>query len=210
MVGKKWVFLLMILLANQVFARDQHARFKKPSMVDGAGCEAGSVTTVGEGTETLSLLFGRYDAGKNSLSGRMRTHCSFSVPVEVPEGYRLSSLSADWMGFIQGKGKLRRHYSILRSGNRPWKVNHYNSPQGLNYLEHDDMEAKRFGDHCQGGQYNIQVNSEIMTAGQDSYIAVDTLDLQNRVTFRLGWSACGAAVSSHATRDNSRSRHSRH
>ena len=74
--------------------------FKSPLGFAGTGCPAGSISVNGENTDTLSILFDAYDAGSDAASGQgRRASCSFAVPIQVPPGYQVSTLTADWQGF---------------------------------------------------------------------------------------------------------------
>jgi hypothetical protein len=52
---------LVILLATQTADANRRAMFKRVGAFSGAGCEQGSVVVAGENTETMSVLFGKYD-----------------------------------------------------------------------------------------------------------------------------------------------------
>jgi hypothetical protein len=181
---------LVILLATQTAEADRRAMFKRIGAFSGAGCEQGSVVVAGENTETISVLFGKYDAGRNSRSGALHTQCEFSLPISVPPGQRLSGLTAEWQGYVKGRGGLSRLYSAVGPRQRPWRVSRYNSAGGTNYLERDDMYPREINRDCSGGELNVRIRSDIIANGPDSYIAVDTLDLQNQVVFRLNWVPC--------------------
>lgn len=146
--------------------------------------------TAGENTETLSVLFGKYDAGRNSRSGALHTNCEFSLPITVPPGQRLSVLTAEWQGYVKGKGGLSRLYSKVGVRQHPLRVSRYSAADGRNYVERDDMRPRDMNADCNGGEINIRVRSDIIANGPDSYIAVDTVDLQNQVVFRLNWIPC--------------------
>lgn len=183
------VSVLVLLVANPAEA-NRRALFKSPRAFMGAGCEAGSVVVAGDNSESVSVLFGKYDAGRSSRSGTLRTHCEFSLPISVPPGQRLSVLTAEWQGYVKGRGGFSRRYSAVGSRQRPWRVDRYQSREGMNYLQRDDMYPREVNADCKGGEFNLRINSEIIAAGNDSYIAVDTVDLHNQVVFRLNWVPC--------------------
>ena len=183
------VSMLILLVANPAQA-NRRALFKSPRAFAGAGCEPGTVVVAGDNTESVSVLFGKYDAGRSSRSGTLRTHCEFYLPISVPPGQRLSVLTAEWQGYVKGRGGLSRRYSAVGPRQRPWRVDRYQSREGMNYLQRDDMYPREVNAGCTGGELNLRINSEIIAAGNDSYIAVDTVDLNNQVVFRLNWVPC--------------------
>ncbi len=164
--------------------------FKAPLDFAGTGCPAGSTAVAGENTDTLSILFGSYDAGKDSVSGKKRVACSFAVPVHVPEGMQVSVMKADWQGFVEGKGELRRKYFFAGQPNEPWEVSTFNKPAGYSFTETDArLHGSLSFSEC-GEDKVIRINSSIRARGSNSYMAVDTLDLQNKVVFKLQWRQC--------------------
>ena len=166
--------------------------FKAPLDFAGTGCPSGSTAVAGENTDTLSILFDSYDAGKDSVSGKKRVACSFAVPVHVPEGMQVSVMKADWQGFVEGKGELRRKYFFAGQPNEPWEVSTFDQPAGYNFTETDArLHGSLSYSEC-GEDKMIRINSSIRAKGSNSYMAVDTLDLKNKVVFKLQWRACGS------------------
>jgi len=164
--------------------------FKNPVGWAGTGCKAGTATVIGANTNTLSILFDSYDAGKDSESGRKRTACSFAIPIKVPAGYQVSHLTADWEGYIEGKGQLSRKYFLAGRPFVSWKRNTYNKPNGGNFTKRDNLYHSTFRSSCRGGTFNLRINSQIRALGRHSYAAVDSLDLKNRVLFKLRFRPC--------------------
>ncbi|MCI5210075.1 MAG: DUF4360 domain-containing protein, partial [Candidatus Electrothrix sp. ATG2] len=101
------------LFASQAFARPS-VYFKAPVKARGTGCPGNnSITFSCENSDTLTILFDQFDAAKpkdNAASGMMRTSCNFAVPVHVPSGFQVSTMTADWRGYAEGKTKLHREY----------------------------------------------------------------------------------------------------
>ena len=164
--------------------------FKNPVNWAGTGCKAGSVSVSGANTATLSVLFDSYDAGKDSMSGLKRAACSFSVPVKVPPGFQMSHLTADWEGYIDGKGQLSRKYFLAGRPYTSWKRNTYRKPNGGNFSKRDNLYHATFASGCNGGIFNLRINSQIRAMGRNSYAAVDSADLHNKVKFRLRFRPC--------------------
>ena len=185
--------VLGFALASTASATTDPVYFKAPLNFAGTGCPANSVAVTGENTDTLSILFDSYDAGKDSSSGKRRAACNFAVPVHVPQGYQVSVMSADWQGFAEGKTELRRKYFFAGNPNRPWEVSKFNDPNGINFLERDQRLHRSLSFSECGKDKMIRINSSIRAKRSNAYIAVDTLDLQNTVKFHLQWRACSPA-----------------
>ncbi len=164
--------------------------FKNPINWAGTGCKAGTVSVSGANTATLSVLFDSYDAGKDSLSGLRRAACSFSVPIKVPRGFQISHLTADWEGYVEGRGQLSRKYFLAGSPYTSWKRNTYRKPRGGNFTKRDNILHASLATGCHGGVYNIRINSQIRAMGRNSYAAVDSADLKNRILLLLRFRPC--------------------
>lgn len=164
--------------------------FKAPINFAGTGCPAGSIAVTGENTDTLSILFDKYDAGKESASGKRRSACSFAVPVHVPQGYQVSVLTADWQGYAEGKAELKRKYFFAGEPNVPTQVNRINSPAGEDFLFQDGRIHESLSVSACGEDKVLRINSSIIAKGSQSYAAVDTADLKNTVQFQVQWQRC--------------------
>jgi len=113
--------VLALTMVSAVQARPA-VYFKNPVNWAGTGCNAGSISVSGANTATLSVLFDKYDAGRDALSGLRRSACSFSVPIKVPRGFQISHLTADWEGYVEGRGQLSRKYFLA---GRPYTEKKY-------------------------------------------------------------------------------------
>lgn len=184
------LFLGLTVSASTTANATDSVYFKSPVNFAGTGCKAGSIAITGENSSTLSILFEAYDAGKTSVSGLRRAACNFSVPVHVPQGYQVSVLKADWQGFAEGKTELRRKYFFAGHPNQPWEVNNFNASNGINYLKTDGRIHRSLSFSQCGVDKTLRINSSIRAKGKNSYIAVDTADLSNKVVFQLQWKRC--------------------
>ncbi|MGV6808889.1 MAG: DUF4360 domain-containing protein [bacterium] len=164
--------------------------FKAPINFAGTGCPAGSIAVTGENTDTLSILFDKFDAGKESASGKRRAACSFAVPVHVPQGYQVSVLTADWQGYAEGKAELKRKYFFAGEPNVPTQINRINSPAGDDFLFQDGRIHESLSISACGEDKVLRINSSIIAKGSQSYAAIDTADLKNTVQFQLQWQRC--------------------
>ncbi|MCI5179716.1 MAG: DUF4360 domain-containing protein [Candidatus Electrothrix sp. AW3_4] len=174
-------------IASQAISADVY--FKAPIKFRGTGCPGpNSVTVSGANTDTMTVMFDQYDAAKpkdNAASNMMRTSCSFVVPVKVPQGLQVSTVTSDWRGYAEGKTQLHREYFI--AGKRGPSVD--DSPKG-NYTLRDNLAHATWADSCRGGVFPMRINSSVRAISRNSYIAVDTNDLKNKIVFQLKWRKC--------------------
>ncbi len=182
---------LLVLAATQAVQAADPVFFKAPIQFNGTGCDAGSISVVGENTSSLTVLFGRYDAGKNAVSGLARSSCNFAVPVHVPQGWQLSVLTADWQGFAQGQARFTRSYGTSMNPRAiPPQVKSITSGSGTTWEAKDGLMHSTMVSGCRGGDFNLRINSGLQALGSNSYAAVDTVDLNNKVVFHLSWAPC--------------------
>ena len=186
---KMYLRTILVSSAMTFFAAQASAQvtFQTPMKFEGTGCKGGQYSFSGQGTDTLTVMFSAYDAAKprDKAASRMeRTACSFVVPVNVPPDFQVSTLTSDWRGYAEGNAQLFREYFF--AGQRgPSKTT---NPTG-NYTERDNLMHATWS-HCNGGTVPLRINSSVRAAGSPSYIAVDTVDLQNKVVFQLKWQKC--------------------
>ncbi|QTR49117.1 DUF4360 domain-containing protein [Candidatus Thiothrix anitrata] len=182
---------LLALSAAQTAQAADPVFFQAPIQMAGTGCAPGSVSVIGENTSSLTMLFSTYDAGNNSVSGLRRSSCNFAVPVHVPQGYQLSVLTSDWQGYVEGKGRFTRSYgtSLNTRAVNPGTRN-LSSPSGTNWQVKDGLMHATAVSGCAGGKFNLRVNTSVQAVGNNSYVAVDTLDMNNKVVFHLKWKRC--------------------
>lgn len=182
---------LLVLVASQAAQAADPVFFKAPIQFNGTGCNPYNISVVGENTSSLTVLFGGYDAGKNAVSGLARSSCNFAVPVHVPRGWQLSVLTADWQGFAQGRAKFTRSYGTSLNPRLvlpPPKT--ISSAGGTDWSAKDGLMHSTMASGCQGGDFNLRINSGLQAIGSNSYAAVDTVDLNNKVVFHLKWLPC--------------------
>ena len=183
---------LSINTAANATANSNAVFFKSPIGFAGTGCQAGSISITGENTDTLSVLFDSYDAGSDSASGQnRRASCSFSVPIRVPAGFQVSTMTADWQGFAEGRTQLNRKYFFAgQPFDAQWLRSNFNSRDGVDYLKRDTMQHQTFTWSPCGRDVTLRINSNIRAMNNKSYMAVDTVDMKNRVEFHVQWRAC--------------------
>ncbi|MCI5163080.1 MAG: DUF4360 domain-containing protein [Candidatus Electrothrix sp. AX5] len=178
-------------IASQAFADTVY--FKAPMKFNGTGCKnASSVDYTGDGTDTLSIMFGGFDAANPSseaVSKLKRSACNFAVPVHVPQGFQVSLMTSDWRGYSDGgKNALKRKYFFAGKLTGAAKTSY---PKGDFTIRDKLQHATLTWAKC-GQDVTLRVNASLMAdrRKKDSYIAVDTLDLKNYVKFKLSWKKC--------------------
>lgn len=146
----------------------------------------------GADTATLSILFDSYEAGKDSESGKKRVACSFAVPIKVPRGLQISHLTADWEVYAEGRGQFSRKYFLGGSPTTNWKrQNLSGGSNGKNFTNRDNIFHASLATGCNGGQYNLRINSEVKANNRKKdYIAVDSADLNNKILLLLRFKKC--------------------
>ncbi|MCK5902244.1 MAG: DUF4360 domain-containing protein [Cocleimonas sp.] len=157
--------------------------FKAPAIA-GSGCPSGTsdFAITPDGT-TLSVLFDSYIAEPGNKT------CNIAVPVHVPNGFQVSTMTADFRGFVEGRAELRRSYFFAGQRTRAMK-RRLNSKTGDEYFVHDElMVMSESWSQC-GEDVNMRINSRIRTRGKNSSISVDSLDLNSGVVFKLQYRQC--------------------
>lgn len=166
--------------------------FKNPLGWAGTGCPAHTVSVTGADTATLSILFDSYEAGKDSETGKKRVACSFAVPIQVPRGFQLSHLTADWEVYAEGKGQFSRKYFLGGSPTIDWKRQNLSGGSGgKNFTMRDNLYHASLATGCNGGRYNLRINSEVKAKNRKKdYLAVDSADLNNKILLLLRFKKC--------------------
>lgn len=176
--------LLTIAATSSTAAPSNNTVHFKAPAIAGSGCPAGSsdfvITPDGS---TLSILFDSYIAEPGNKS------CNIAIPVHIPNGFQVSTMTADFRGFIEGRGELRRSYFF--AGDRtPTLKTKLRNRHGDDYLVRDNlMHMTESWSRC-GEDVNMRINSRIRTFGRHSSISVDSLDLTNGVIFHLKYRRC--------------------
>ena len=111
---KKMIVSILAAVAGLAAAGSEAAAqdtpyFKAPVEINGTGCGPSDLTVIGENSATMTIMFSKSDA-RPSASGLGRFSCNFAIPVHVPSGYRVSLLTATWMGFAEGQTEFTRRY----------------------------------------------------------------------------------------------------
>lgn len=176
-------------MAMSTSASAADVTFGSPAKFKGTGCPGKStVEVIGENTANLIVLFGQYDAGngKPSASGLGRSACSFAIPINVLRGFQISAVTVDWETYTEGSAQLKRKFFL--SG-RPWNNWQTTNLSSGNRTVRDNLVHASFATGCKGGRYNMRINSQV-SANSGSYAAVDSVDLNNRIIFKIKFKKC--------------------
>jgi len=178
--------VLAVAATTQVQAapNNNEVYFKAPAIA-GSGCPAHSTDyAITPDGQTLTVLFSDY-----YTEGRRPKSCNIAVPVHVPNGYQVSLMTADYRGFVQGRAELSRSYFF--AGQRgPSKRSRLSSGHGKDYLERDKLiTASNSYAKC-GSDVNLRINSRVRGFSRNSFVTVDSLDLQNGMVFHLQYRRC--------------------
>jgi hypothetical protein len=176
---------LLVITAQASIAKPSNntVHFKSPAIA-GNGCPAGtSDFAITPDGATLSILFDSYIADPGNKS------CNFAIPVHIPNGFQVSKMTADFRGFVEGRGELRRTY-FFAGDQAPVKVTKLRSRSGDDYTVHDNLVVmSRTWSRC-GKDVNMRINSRIRTSNKHSSVSVDSLDLTTGVVFHLQYRKC--------------------
>jgi hypothetical protein len=172
--------------AEAASAQKAPVYFKSPVQLMGTGCPSGSVRVSGEGTSSLTAAMSKYDAAQPSsaaASKMERASCNAVLPVRVPKGWQVSSVTVTWKGQAKGAAELYREY--FTPGQRgPVKTSR---PSGR-FTKQDSLPRSLFST-C-GKDIVLRINSSVRAAGPGSKIAVG--GGSDRLTVRLKWRKCGS------------------
>jgi hypothetical protein len=163
----------------------------------GTGCPAGTARAVlSPDATTLSILFDQYVAEAPRGQSFDRKSCNFAVPLNIPSGWAVSLISADWRGFIRLPPRARgtfRAETFFAGQTGPVLQQSYVGATSRNILVQQDVVAVTWS-RC-GDQVTARVNSSAVVEKQrsgdpDALLAVDTADIQAGLLFRLRWRRC--------------------
>lgn len=156
----------------------------------GTGCSASSTKVATDEKSkmiTLQTLLPSYEAGETSSSAKKRVACSFAIPIKIPKGFQISHLEADWKGYIKGEGVFSRKYFLAGQPTSSWIRSRYNEPKGSNFQQQDNIPHADLKTSCDGGSYNLRINSDIKTKDSNSYI---TLAKEHKIKISLHLKSC--------------------
>lgn len=158
--------------------------FIAPAQMAGTGCPSGSFRASGEGSSALTVALSKYDAASPAsaaASGMERAACSFALPLRVPQGWQISSLTMTWKGRAKGKTELRREY-FLAGERGTVKTSQPSGP----FKEQDKLPSSLFSS-C-GEDLVLRINSSVRATAPGSQITVG--GQSGKLSLRLKWQKC--------------------
>lgn len=201
------VSLAALLLSTQMgfsttaFATGPVAQLGYPTFA-GNGCsdETASAVLSPDGS-TLTVLFDSYlaEAGGQSGTRLDRKICEMEIPVEVPSGYKVAIVEAEYRGFIDlpktAQSSLVVDFTLER---RPGKrvAHRWHGPMQEDFYTLSQMRDRDLVWTSCGGVSFLQINSSIMVASnghnEPAMVAVDSADVKGALTYQLMYARCGA------------------
>lgn len=189
------IVTLTASITTSVVAAQDTVHFNAPIDFAGTGCPVKPTVSMDEGTTTLTIIFSQYDAANppaDASSNLQRSSCNFAVPIHIPAGWQISLLTSDWRGFASGEAELHREYFFAddQTGGMTFSTP-FNDPDGVNYMERDSLESSSYT-ACQSEDRDVmlRINSNVQAKSDESYIGIDTIDMNNNVIFKLNSRTC--------------------
>lgn len=171
----------------------------------GEGCSGNSddYTVISPDKKTVSILLDDYraEAGFDTEGNTSRVACNIAISLDIPMGYRVMLLDADYRGFIQlsdqgSFAEFKREY-FFADGSSPVLTDHWDG-----VLENKDFflpdELEEYGgrlSNC-GEDVILRANTSLYISvpdgGDTSEISIDSLDFKGRAQFdyHLSYVAC--------------------
>ncbi|MEA5567814.1 DUF4360 domain-containing protein [Anabaena sp. UHCC 0399] len=150
----------------------------KDSEYGGNGCPQGSASvSISPDGQELSILFDKFVALGNQAT-ESRKSCTFSIPIQVPQGFQISIYDVDYRGYVAPKtiGRLRVEYFF--AGQRG-SVFSRTFRGETDYNVRDKLVSMRGAWSACGNNVNMQLNAAMVASGQ-GIATVDSFDLASR------------------------------
>lgn len=174
----------------------------------GDGCPAGTVSAVisPDATE-LTLLFDNFvvQAGNSVGVQRAAKRCTVTVPIEAPEGYRVSVTRFDYRGVNllpeMAMTSLQTSYTYVdaetgrRYGHRFSRRMMFRGPLDEEYTINAELySGKVLWSRC-GKKFDLEILTGITTRtnhrGEDAMTSLDSIDMASEtVQYYLNWEKC--------------------
>lgn len=145
--------------------------FGSPAIA-GSGCLGGTFSyqrsKLSNG-QSISIRPSRFRANPGNKT------CNLAMAVQVPKGYRVTSISGVYSGYAKGQAELRRSY-FLAGDTGPSKVNKWISSNGRSFTQQD---STRLTAAC-GEDVNVRVNSRLSTLTNASSARISKMTITVR------------------------------
>ncbi|MBT3980638.1 MAG: DUF4360 domain-containing protein [Bacteriovoracaceae bacterium] len=166
----------------------------------GTGCSAGTtdVAISTDGT-VLSVLFDDFVVEAGGSIGRTiaRKGCSMAIPVHVPQGYSVSLITIDYLGFNslprRASAKLSvSHFFAGKRGQRFTK-NFRSGTEDEYMLSTEFVNGHNVWSAC-GKDVILRTKTSLMLRNSNRNIeaisTVDSVDLTSGLMYKLSWKRC--------------------
>ncbi|MCK5903100.1 MAG: DUF4360 domain-containing protein [Cocleimonas sp.] len=152
----------------------------KSAAIAGSGCSAGTTQyTIDPNGTRLRVNFDNYFTESDNKS------CNIAIPVHVPSGFQVASVSARFSGHSKGQTELR--YSLFVAGDpTSGKKKVFSSDQRKGYLVDD---TKILQARC-GEDIMVRLNSRIRTQNDQSRIQVGWSKKKEGLVLQLQYRQC--------------------
>lgn len=147
-------------------AQAANPSFGSPAIA-GSGCSAGSLSyktySLNKG-RTFSIRTKSFRAKPGNMS------CNIALPVQVPNGYRVTEVRTSYTGYVKGQAALHRSYFLAGSTGTSL-VSSLSSTSGQAFSRQDHALLKAA---C-GEDVNVRLNSRIRTKTNTSNIGISNI-----------------------------------
>jgi len=175
-------FSLLALSLPSYAANSGGVQFSPPS-IKGSGCSGSSNYRLTPNHKTLSISFKKFVASPSNKT------CSITIPINVPSGFKISVLTADYRGFVKGEGELKRSYRASGSSGGA-KNNRFKKTGGDDYYVNDNLLGMNKKLSQCGKSITLKINARIKASGSGSRISVDSDDSSSGAIFHLQYKPC--------------------
>lgn len=203
----KKIILLGSMMSCFLFATEaDQVTFGEP-VTGGSLCPAGTVShTPSPDNKSLSLIFDDASslAGGETDRSYTRDNCMVSIPVSVPDGFRVAVVGADWRGFKSLTCGADAEFSVeyFLAGQTVEPINHvFEGPDDEDFtLQHSIKAEDLFWSGC-GQDTNLRANVNTLLRSNNRHdeveFVVDSADIVNRHpdaehghTYHFIWDSC--------------------
>lgn len=123
--------------------------------IAGSGCSAGTFSTITKGIKdgrALTIRTSDFQVRPGNVT------CNLALPINVPNGYRITEIRGVYSGYAKGQAELRRAY-FLAGDIGPTLVSKWVSSNGRVFTQQD---YRKLAAGC-GQDVNVRLNSRLRT-----------------------------------------------
>lgn len=194
------------------------AELGEPSYA-GSGCQPHTVSAaLSPDATSMSVLFDSYtiEAGSGFFS-TSRKYCDITIPIFVPQGYRVGIIRADYRGFNDLPGGAQSQFKVeyfLAGQTTNSYTEVYNGPLTSNFLLQDTVNTQNvYWSNC-GYPTNFRINTDISVFSNSvngyASTTLDTADISINdpagpagLQFYFLWEPCATSSASSISPANS-------